>query len=348
MQLTWHTTTNMHINGGDTALGGNPAADASALLVLGSSTDPAFTTPTMVVGFVLFFVGLHAFSIVTSGRLAPRIYNPLTRPEQLDWHGRVVGSIFAACVSLFALPELLSPGGSLAADPDFGTSDRARLVMSAATGFFIWDVVFCVCAQQGAPYVLHAAIALFVYSHALQPFQQRWACFFICWEMSTPLLNLRTQLLACRMSHTKTFAVANVTFAVAFLLVRWVFGIPLSIAWWMDCLRVLREADPRLKPYVVYVTVTGNMLLNCLNLIWGAKIVGGVLKLLRGEVRGGAEGDQVRMMRRIVSVCVMCGSPVWPSPPVVGPLWGSFPLCGSPVGGVPLLSCPRSTWHLLA
>jgi len=37
----------------------------------------------------------------------------------------------------------------------------------------------------------------------------------------------------------------------------------------------------------------------------------------------------------ILSVCVLCGSPVWPSPPVVGPLWGPplcvGPLCGSPV-----------------
>jgi len=24
----------------------------------------------------------------------------------------------------------------------------------------------------------------------------------------------------------------------------------------------------------------------------------------------------------VVSVCVLCGSPVWPSPPVVSPLWG--------------------------
>jgi len=36
-----------------------------------------------------------------------------------------------------------------------------------------------------------------------------------------------------------------------------------------------------------------------------------------------------------VSVCVLCGSPMWPSPPVVGPLWGPplcvGPLCGSPV-----------------
>ena len=37
----------------------------------------------------------------------------------------------------------------------------------------------------------------------------------------------------------------------------------------------------------------------------------------------------------IVSVCVLCGSPVWPSSPVVGPLWGPplcvGPLCWSPV-----------------
>ena len=39
----------------------------------------------------------------------------------------------------------------------------------------------------------------------------------------------------------------------------------------------------------------------------------------------------------MLSVCVLCGSPVWPSPPVVGPLSsvGSSPLCGSPVGGSP-------------
>jgi len=36
-----------------------------------------------------------------------------------------------------------------------------------------------------------------------------------------------------------------------------------------------------------------------------------------------------------LSVCVLCGPPVWPFPPVVGPLWGPplcvGPLCWSPV-----------------
>jgi len=31
-----------------------------------------------------------------------------------------------------------------------------------------------------------------------------------------------------------------------------------------------------------------------------------------------------------VSLCVLCGSPVWPSPPVVGPLRGP-PLCVGPL-----------------
>jgi len=36
-----------------------------------------------------------------------------------------------------------------------------------------------------------------------------------------------------------------------------------------------------------------------------------------------------------MSVCVLCGSPVWPSPPVVGPLWGP-PLCVGPLFGSPV------------
>ena len=36
-----------------------------------------------------------------------------------------------------------------------------------------------------------------------------------------------------------------------------------------------------------------------------------------------------------MSVCVLCGSPVWPSPPVVGPLWGPT-LCVGPLFGSPV------------
>jgi len=248
------------------------------------AADRTQTNKIAVLCSLLFFSALHVASILISPRFAS-IYRSLSNANKRDWHGRVVGSTFALAIVLLALPEFIFPGGTLDEDSAYGTSDRANLVCCIAAGFFIWDVVYCACAQQGLPFVFHAAAALFIYAHALQPFQQRWACFFICWEISTPLLNLRAQLIACGLTHTRTFAIANVGFAIMFLLIRWVFGIPLSIAWWADSVRTLREADPRLKPYVIYVTCASNIMLNGLNLFWGGKIVDGIRKLLSGEER---------------------------------------------------------------
>ena len=45
---------------------------------------------------------------------------------------------------------------------------------------------------------------------------------------------------------------------------------------------------------------------------------------------------------RLMSVCVLCGSPVWPSPPVVGPLWGSPLRVGPPWVGSPSCRFPTS------
>lgn len=134
------------------------AADASALLVLGASSNDAQSNALLVVCFLSLFLGLHAFSIAVSARLAPQLYIPLSPSDQRDWHGRVVGSAFATGIVLLALPEYLGPGGSLAADETFGTSDRANLACCVSAAFFCWDVAYCVLARQGWPFVLHAAI----------------------------------------------------------------------------------------------------------------------------------------------------------------------------------------------
>lgn len=72
---------------------------------------------------------------------------------------------------------------------------------------------------------------------------------------------------------------------------RWGVGMPGSVRWLAECLQVLRDGDPRLRPYVVYVSVAANVLLNGLNLWWGLKIIDGVRKLLRGERRGTTKAE---------------------------------------------------------
>lgn len=254
---------------------------------------PVSSTIHLVGKFVLLFCGLHVASILVAPRLFATHYRPLSPSEQRDWHGRVVGSLFATGIVFVALPEYLWPGNALAADEAFGTSDRASLACAIAAAFFVWDVFFCTAACQGWPFVLHASAGLFIYWHALQPFQQRAACFFLCWEASTPLLNLRSQLIACRLTHTRTFSCANVGFAAAFLIIRcvprhrtsrrvvsptkppprrWGFGMPGSVFWWSDSIALLRAGDPRLRPHVVFVTMAANLALNSLNVWWGSKV----------------------------------------------------------------------------
>jgi len=110
---------------------------------------------------------------------------------------------------------------------------------------------------------------------------------------------------------------------------------------------------------------------------WAREMIGWLIraqKLISKRISCKGQGARhlVILVSRCVlecksSVCVLCGSPVWPSPPVVGPLWGSplcvgplcgslvgvlcvGPLCGSPLCGSPVWVPRRAAplWHLLA
>jgi len=64
-----------------------------------------------------------------------------------------------------------------------------------------------------------------------------------------------------------------------------------------------------------------------------------------GLARAGLRVAQSPMYVYNLSVCVLCGSPVWPAPPVVGPLWGP-PLCVGPLGGSPVGVSRRAAFHV--
>ena len=103
---------------------------------------------------------LHAASSVGSPRLLPSLYEPLSPSQRHDWHGRLVGSVYAIVICSLALPEYLRPGDGLAFDPTFGSSARAHLALSIAAGFFVWDLFFCAASSMGAAFVAHAGVFL--------------------------------------------------------------------------------------------------------------------------------------------------------------------------------------------
>ena len=75
-----------------------------------------------------FFSSVQLTSMVLSPRLAPVHFAPLSHQQRIDWHGRVVGTLFAGVVVWFAMPEWAWPTGTNAEDPTFGSSVRSTLV----------------------------------------------------------------------------------------------------------------------------------------------------------------------------------------------------------------------------
>ena len=104
-------------------------------------------------------------------------------------------------------------------------------------------------------------------------------------EVSTPLLNLRAQMLDCRREKTPAFQAVSLLFALVFLTVRWGVGVPASVGWWGECVALMRAGDPRLRLPVLYFAMASNLMLNGFNLFWGAKVIRGFLRVLMGERR---------------------------------------------------------------
>ena len=110
----------------------------------------------------------------------------------------------------------------------------------------------------------------------------------------------RAQLIACGKAEGRLYAAVSVLFAASFLGVRLGLGLPGSVRWWGDMLALLaaEPRDPRTNPALVYYALTCNVVLNSLNLLWGYKIVVGLVKLVAGKGRKNKTGDLTKDKRK--------------------------------------------------
>ena len=118
--------------------------------------------------------------------------------------------------------------------------------------------------------------------------------------MSPKQLNLRAQLIACGKAEGTLYAVVSLLFAASFLGVRLGLGLPGSVRWWGDMLALLsaEPRDPRTRPGLVYYALACNVVLNSLNILWGYKIVVGLVKLIMGKGRKNKTSDLTKNKRK--------------------------------------------------
>lgn len=239
--------------------------------------------PTIGLSFTFFTLFLPLSSLL-SPYLSPSLYGPLSPQKKMDWHGRASAILMAIVAVSMALPEYLNPAPELAADPIYGQSNRARTCAAFVIGYFLWDVLYCLWGNQGATYTAHAILCLGVYTLCLLPFLQHIGMFFLCFELSTPLLHIRTQLIACKRTDSAFFSVLQILFCLTFLIVRIGVGLPVSAMWWLDMVRLVQDGRaPSL--WIVGYFMIANIGLCGLNCLWGYKIIQGLIKNFRGEYK---------------------------------------------------------------
>jgi len=160
----------------------------------------------------------------------------------------------------------------------FGESPRAMLAFAIASGYFLWDIKFCLTEQKFNPgFTLHACLCFLVYLFGQYPFLNYHGSFFLLFEASTLFMNARKFLLIMGQTNHPLLPLMSQLFAITFFLVRIVGGITVSTSFFRAVLKLLQDGTAHSR-LICYYYLSSNLALNGLNLFWFAQILRSIFK----------------------------------------------------------------------
>eukprot|EP00002_Diphylleia_rotans_P002461 TRINITY_DN11553_c0_g1_i1.p1 TRINITY_DN11553_c0_g1~~TRINITY_DN11553_c0_g1_i1.p1 ORF type:complete len:258 (+),score=43.75 TRINITY_DN11553_c0_g1_i1:64-837(+) len=239
------------------------------------------TLPTVMAASVVFWTLLY-FAAPLLFRVFPctnSVYAKLDHDKQIDMCLRIVSTAHAVVVVQGAV-YALSIDKEMWDDYVWAHSPTAELYMAIAAGYFLWDTIMCLIhfKSHGVGFLLHGIGCFLAYTLAFipeKPFLRFYGCYFLLWEISTPLLNMRFFLETFGNRHSTMYLINGFLFAGSFFFVRILAGIYTSVEVWQ-----LLPNDLTVPRGLVYYYLTANAILNTLNVLWFFKIVKGVAKTL--------------------------------------------------------------------
>ena len=270
----------------------------------------AFKVP-LFVGTVGWLV-VEKISCVVSEMVFKEAFTSLTKQEKTRWGVQCVAGLHALVICPLCAYILLFTS-ELTEDRFYGHNFLADVLLCITSSYFIFDMVVVIRDRrdvrfsESVVFFFHGLAAFLSFSPCLAPMLQYYATFFLLYELSTPCLNVRQNMLLLKMSDTKLFAWMEKGFFFIFGLVRIGVGLPSTVFFWIDMLACLREG--RQQNTAVYISIlTVNILLNVLNVYWFTLMIKKVVKSLRGG--GGKKKkalDSTATSNGEVSAAVACG-----------------------------------------
>ncbi|SCV00988.1 LANO_0F09582g1_1 [Lachancea nothofagi CBS 11611] len=151
-----------------------------------------------------------------------------------------------------------------------------------AIGYFVWDAMISM-AYSTAPFVLHGVVSALMFSIGLKPYIQFYAPAFLMFELSNPFLNFRWFGIKFfpQVSDANKSLVARLLNLVQLLnnvvLIMVFFGARIAWGWYqifnLCCDFWHIRHDPRFLPLETFTIVSGNFILDVLNLVWFCRML---------------------------------------------------------------------------
>lgn len=234
----------------------------------------------------LVYFGIQMASPALCTRYWGLAYTNLNAKTRLNFDIHVVSMVQCIVSVVILLPTWFHPHfQNRAADPYsslYGYNPYTGFVSAVTVGYFVWDMYVCLRHIKlfGVGFLLHAFVALFVFSNSFRPYCMPWVPAFLLFELSTPFVNINwfaSRLPAGTVSD-RTVAINGVCLLVTFFLVRIVWGFYAVALLAYDMWHVWRH-DHWFFPVSTLVL---NVSLDVLNVYWFSKMLAIAKKKLLG------------------------------------------------------------------
>lgn len=226
---------------------------------------------------------------------SPRRYNDLLNQSVVHF----VSLVQSFVILYLSLGYIRDHGTSTHPTPEsriFSESAETNVICVFAIGYFVWDALISL-VYSSLPFVVHGVVSALMFTIGLKPYIQYYAPAFLLFELSNPFLNFRwfgikfmPQLSAENQSTSA--AVCNVIQLLNNVMLICIF-FGARIAWgWLKIYELAFDFykvrnDPRFLFTESLVIVSGNFILDVLNVVWFSQMASVAKRIIlkRGRVQ---------------------------------------------------------------
>ena len=154
-----------------------------------------------------------------------------------------------------------------------------QYIFSISYGFFLYDIIIGILTNKKI-FIIHGGAGAIGLSFMMCPFAQYMGSAFILFELSSIPYNIRMIMIYTNNGYGKLFNFIEALFAITFIFVRIMIGVPFILSNTPVMLDIVYNGDLYSKFYSIVILSTGYTIMG-LNCYWSRNIMKRIILTIR-------------------------------------------------------------------